>query len=321
MSLIKIGVAGIGSMGLNHCRILKSMKNVEFIGVYDIDQERSEQVAKVFAVSVFSSYEKLIHAVDAVIIAVPTSSHYSLTLQAIQRGKHVLVEKPFVSSLKEAEQLRRMVEKEPVVVQVGHVERFNPAFKQLSETVSPHNVLFIEARRFGVPNRQIDTDVILDIMIHDIDIVLQLINSPLSTVTGVGYYTEEGKRLEAASALLSFQNGCYASLFSSRLSLEKKRSVYVTEQDRFLKANLLTKELYIYHKADRAPAGTLSCPPENVVGKIIVPHANALYLELEHFLQAIQLKQHPKVGIHEASKVLEVALKIKEQIEKSQHMK
>ncbi|MGG0789887.1 Gfo/Idh/MocA family oxidoreductase [Peribacillus simplex] len=321
MNPVKIGVAGVGSMGFNHCKILQMLKNVEFKGVYDIDLKRSENVAKTFAVQAFSSYNELLNAVDAVIIAVKTSHHFSLTLQAIQRGKHVLVEKPFVSSLKEAEQIIRSVDNGSVVVQVGHVERFNPALIQLTKVINPDKLISCEARRFGVPNRNIDTDVILDLMIHDIDIILALVNSPLSTVSGVGHYNEDGKQIEAASALLSFQNGCFASLISSRFSLEKTRSLYVTEKSRFLKTNLLTKELYIYHKSNISPFDNHSCYLENIVEKVMIPYGEALSLELQHFLMAIESQQPPTVGVHEAFKVLEVALNIKDQIEKNRNRK
>lgn len=319
MTPIKIGVVGVGSMGFNHCKVLQTLKNVDFIGVYDIDQKRSKKIGKTFAIQVFSSYDELLNAVDAVIIAVQTSHHFSLTLQAIQKGKHVLVEKPFVSSLKEAEQIIRMVENGSVVVQVGHVERFNPAFKKTSELIYPDELISLEARRFGVPNRNMDADVILDLMIHDIDIIIQLVKSPLATVTGVGYYTEDGKQLEAASALLSFQNGCFASLHSSRFCLEKKRSINVTEMNRFLKTNLLTKELYIFHKPNISPFENHSYDVENIVEKIMIPHEEALYLEIEHFIQSIESKQSPMVGVHEAFKVLEIAMKIKDQIEKNKN--
>ncbi|MFC0273153.1 Gfo/Idh/MocA family oxidoreductase [Metabacillus herbersteinensis] len=316
MSLIKIGVVGVGSMGVNHCKVLQKIKNVQFVGVFDINQERNEQVANMFAVTAFSSYEELMNGADAVIIAAPTFHHFSLIVQAIQKGKHVLVEKPLVTSLKEAEHIITMVEKESVIVQVGHIERFNPVFKQLSYMMKMENVISLEARRFGVPYRHIDTDVILDLMIHDIDIILQLVKSPLSNVTGVGYYGKDGQ-LEGAAALLSFQNGCFASLLSSRLSLEKKRSLYVTEKNRFLKANLLAKELYIYHEITKPLTSIRSYHPENIIEKVAIPHAEALYLEIEHFVQSIQTKHSPKVGVHEAAKVLEVALRIKEQIEKN----
>ncbi|MGM9928073.1 MAG: Gfo/Idh/MocA family protein [Bacillus sp. (in: firmicutes)] len=317
MNPIKIGVAGIGSMGANHCKALYGMKNIAFIGIYDVNQKKREEAAKKFGVSAFSSYDELLEAVDAVILAVPTSYHFLLTTQAIQKGKHVLIEKPFVTSLKEAEQLTKMVDNESVIVQVGHVERFNPAYKELAEIINQNDVVSLEARRFGVPNRHMDTDVIFDIMIHDIDLILQLVDSPLSTVSGVGYYIEEGKQLEAASALLSFQNGCFATLLSSRFSLEKKRSLYVTEKHRFLKTNLLTKEIYIYNKVNHPSESVRSYRSENIIEKIAVSHEDALCLEIDHFLQSIQSQQTPKVSVHGATKVLEVALKIKEQIEKN----
>ncbi|OIK10930.1 hypothetical protein BIV60_19350 [Bacillus sp. MUM 116] len=316
MTLIKIGVAGVGSMGVNHCKVLQTMKNVDFIGVFDIDQKKSEQIAKSFEVQSFSSYSELIHAVDAVIIAVHTSQHFSLTMQAIKADKHVLVEKPFVSTLKEAQQIIKIVDKGSAIVQVGHVERFNPAFKQLVELINAENVISLEARRFGVPNRNIETDVILDLMIHDIDILLQIVNSPVSYVSGVGHFIDDGKKLEAASALLSFENGCFASLLSSRFSLDKKRSINVTEKDRYLKTNLLTQELYIYHKSDISPLENHSYPIGNTLEKIMIPRKETLYLEIEHFIQSIESNHSPLIGVHEATKALEIALKIKNQIEK-----
>lgn len=314
---IKIGIAGIGSMGTNHCKVLQGMKNIEFIGIYDVDRKKCEEAAQNFSVLAFISFEELLNAIDAVIIAVPTSYHFPLTIQAIQKRKHVLVEKPFVTTIKEADQLLKLLEKEPVLVQVGHVERFNPAFKQLSEIINQHDLVSLEARRFGVPNRYMDTDVIFDIMIHDIDLILQLVKSPILTVSGAGYYIGDGKQLEAASAILSFQNGCFASILSSRFSLEKKRSLYVTEKQRFIKTNLLTKELCIYNKANDTSASKRPYLLEHIIEKIAVPQLDALYLEINHFLNSIQSQQSPKVSVYEAAKVLEVALLIKEQIEKN----
>jgi virulence factor len=316
---IKIGVAGIGSMGVNHCKILQKLKNADFIGVFDIDQKRSEKIAKTFGVQSFLSFNELLNAADAVIIAVPTALHFSLTMQAIKKGKHVLVEKPFVSTLKEAQEIIKTVDKSSVVIQVGHIERFNPAFKQLSELINKENVILLEARRFGVPNRSIESDVILDLMIHDIDLIIQLVDSPISTVNAVGYFIDEGKQLEAASALISFQNGCFASLHSSRLSLDKKREINVTEKDRFLETNLLTKELSVYHKSNIPLSENRSYHVENIVEKIMIPYEETLYLEIDHFIQTIQSKQSPLVGVHDAYKVLEVAVKIKDQIEKNKN--
>ncbi len=319
MPPIKIGVAGVGSMGVNHCKVLQLLKKADFIGVFDIDQKRSEKVAKTFGVQSFLSFTELLNAVDAVIIAVHTSHHFSLTKQAIQQGKHVLVEKPFVSSLNEAKKIIKAVDKGSVVVQVGHVERFNPAFKQLSELINKENIISLEARRFGVPNRRIETDVILDLMIHDIDLILQLVDSPILAVNALGFFLEEGKQLEAAAALLSFQSGCFASLLSSRFSLDKKREINVTEKDRFLKTNLLTKELSVYHKSNFSASDNRSYHVENIVENVMLPHEETLYLEIEHFIQSIQSRQSPLVGVHDALKVLEIAVKIKNQIEKSKN--
>ncbi|MCF6093308.1 Gfo/Idh/MocA family oxidoreductase [Microaerobacter geothermalis] len=312
MKPLKIGVVGVGSMGANHCRVLQMLKSADFVGVYDINQMKCEQIAAKHQVQPFLSYEDLLKAVDAVIVAAPSLTHYVLTEQAILRGKHVLVEKPFVPSLEEAKQLIHLMEKKQVILQVGHIERFNPAVQLLSEVLHPQKMISLEARRLGAPQRNMDVDVILDLMIHDIDIILHLVKSKIKRMSAAGVSLFHERQLDIASALLSFENGMIANLVASRISQEKIRTLEITESERYIKTNYLTRELYVYRKTNSLLTENSSYHQESIVEKILVPYVEPLFAEVEHFIQSAQTHQPPKAGPHEAMKALEAALKIKE---------
>lgn len=315
MELINIGVAGVGIMGMNHCRTLDKMKNVHFVGVYDNDMKRCLKIAKEYDVCPFSSFSELLKKVDAVIISVPTSLHFTFIQQALQEGKHVLVEKPFVSSMKEAEQIKPLIKAKNVIVQVGHVERFNPVIQQLNKIINRPKMISIETRRLGALNRVIDIDVIFDLMIHDIDIVLSLVGSPIQSLSAVGYSLTESGQMDVANAVLTFKNGVIANLVANRLSQEKVRTLTITERDRLIKSDYMTKELFICQKVDSVIEKNLSYRQESIVEKIIVPNTEPLFAEIDHFVQSIRMKQCSIVGPEEASKALEVAQMIRAYIE------
>ncbi|MGG6360044.1 Gfo/Idh/MocA family oxidoreductase [Peribacillus frigoritolerans] len=312
MNMIKIGIVGVGSMGLHHCRILNMMKGVEFIGVFDKHQERCKEVANQFHVQSFSSFKEMIKQVDAVIIAAPTAVHYQLLINAIQHGKHVLVEKPLVTDIKDAKQIKHLIADKNLIVQVGHVERFNPAVQQLQKIIEKRNIITIEAKRLGSVQRTVDVDVIFDLMIHDIDIILDIVDSPIEQISASGVALQSDANLDVATALLKFRNGVIANLTANRISQEKIRVLSITETDRLIKANYLTKELFIFRKISSSAESNLSYRQESIVEKIIVPFAEPLYEEILHFVQSIQLNQNPKVGVNEATHALEVASKIKD---------
>jgi predicted dehydrogenase len=318
MELIKIGVAGVGIMGMNHCRTLDKMKNVHFVGVYDTDMKRCRQVAEDYHVFPCLSFSELLKKVDAVIISVPTNFHYTFIQQALQEEKHVLVEKPFVSSIKEAEQIKKLIKAKNVIVQVGHVERFNPVVQQLSKIINHQKMISIETRRLGAINRTIDIDVILDLMIHDIDIVLNLVRSPVHSITAAGFSLMESGQMDVANALITFKNGIIANLVANRLSQEKVRTLTVTEKDRLIKTDYITKGLFIYQKVDSIVEKNLSYRQESIVEKIIVPNTEPLFSELDHFVQCVRMKQSTIVGPEEASIALEIAEMIREYIKNNQ---
>ncbi|AIQ42969.1 Gfo/Idh/MocA family oxidoreductase [Paenibacillus sp. FSL R7-0297] len=315
MELINIGVAGVGIMGMNHCRTLDKMKNVHFVGVYDNDMKRCLKIANEYDVFPFASFSELLKKVDAVIISVPTSLHFTFIQQALQEGKHVLVEKPFVSSMKEVEQIKPLIKAKNVIVQVGHVERFNPVIQQLNKIINRPKMISIETRRLGSLNRVIDIDVIFDLMIHDIDIVLSLVGSPIQSLSAVGYSLTESGQMDVANAVLTFKNGVIANLVANRLSQEKVRTLTITERDRLIKSDYMTKELFIYQKVDSVIEKNLSYRQESIVEKIIVPNTEPLLAEIDHFVQSIRMKHCSIVGPEEASKALEVAQMIRAYIE------
>lgn len=311
MNTVKIGVVGVGNMGANHCRVLHGMKQADFIGVYDLNTEKCKQTAEQYQITAFSSYDELLKKVEAVVIAAPTSTHFQLIKQAVLSGKHVLVEKPFVTSLKEAKQIIKLSRGSEVILQIGHIERFNPAVELTHQIIKPEDVIFIEARRLGAVERNLDVDVVLDLMIHDIDILLDFVRSPIARISSVGHSLVRDGQPDVACALISFQNGIIANLVASRISQEKVRTLTITEKNRFIKTNYLTRELFVFLKTKSSMEQNLSYRQEFIVEKIMVPHVQPLLIEIEHFVESIQLNQYPKIGAIEATNALAVALKIK----------
>lgn len=306
---VKIGVIGVGHMGENHCRKIAQLKNVEFIGIYDSDPLKCKKIANEFKIIPFSSYEELLQCIDAIIISTPTRTHFQYMALAIRANKHIFVEKPYVSSLNEAEQLKKLVIANPSsIIQVGHIERFNPAIIELNKLVETDKIISIEARRISIPDRQIDTDVIYDLMIHDIDCILQFVKSPISNIFAAGTTTDG--QLDIASAILHFQNGIICTLVANRYSRIRSRVLTITEQERYIATNYLTKEIHIYQK----PMKNKTYEIETVIDKVNVPYGDSLSLELEHFIECIRLKKSPLIGIDEAIRSLIVNDQIKNQI-------
>lgn len=311
MEKVRVGVVGVGSMGLNHCKALLRIRNVEFIGIFDVDQNKCKTIALELNVNPFPTYEELLEQIHAIIISTPTQTHCQLMKKAIQAGKHIFVEKPFVSSMSEAEEIKKLMKKNPnVFIQVGHIERFNPAIVQLKKLICLENIVAIEARRLSIPQRQVDIDVILDLMIHDIDIILQLVESPVANIYAVGTTTDG--QLNIVSAIIKFQNGIISTLVANRHSRKKTRTLSITELERYITTNYLTKEIKIYQK----PINDTSYPKETVIDKVQIPYGDPLLLELEYFLNCIVLNKPPFIGIDEAIKSLEMIDKIKSQIMK-----
>ncbi|MGV3463835.1 MAG: Gfo/Idh/MocA family oxidoreductase [Heyndrickxia sp.] len=314
MRSIKIGIAGLGNMGKQHCRVISLLKDIEFSGVYDIDPNKCKEIALSFNVTPFNSYTELLSSVDAVVIAVPTTFHYQYAEEAIKKEKHLFIEKPFVSNMQEAERIMALYRQtNKCIIQVGHIERFNPVMELIDNFVTNSNIISIEAKRLSQTDRNLDVDVVLDLMIHDIDIILNLVKSKLQSITAIGsYLNNNNKSLDIVYTILTFQNGVIANLVANRVSKESLRTISITEKHRVLTANYLTKELQIYTNIN----SDIQISPfiENSIDTIKVPPTEPLQSELQHFVQSILTKTSPIIGPYEAMNALSVAIKIKESI-------
>ena len=230
--MLKAGVLGAGHLGKIHLRLLNQSNKFELVGFYDADPENAKRVVEEFGYTYFDSIDGLIEAVDVVDIVTPTLSHYDCAKQAIKKGKHIFIEKPITNTVEEAETIRTLVAEHGVKGQVGHVERFNPAFIGVKEQIK--NPMFIECHRLAEFNpRGTDVPVVLDLMIHDIDIILSVVQSPVKHISASGV-SVVSETPDIANARIEFKNGCVANLTASRISLKNMRKTRFFQKDAYI---------------------------------------------------------------------------------------
>ena len=298
---LAVAVVGVGHLGRHHARLLKQVPGAELAAVVDSRLEQAQAVAKDLGVPAFASADELPRGVKAVSVAVPTSLHHAVVCPLLERGLHVLVEKPMAATLDEARGMARLAADRGVLLQVGHIERFNPALGVLRELhVTPR---FIQSERLApFTYRALDVSVVMDLMIHDIDIVMDLAGAPLTDVSAVGS-PMLGRHVDIASARLSFANGCVANLTASRVSFEPMRRTRVFGADTFVSMDFNTRRAFVVRKAPGFAMGSLSqadaarVPPKASFKEFIaqglldtreidMDEANPLLLELTAFVQA-----------------------------------
>jgi predicted dehydrogenase len=302
MSLLKTAVIGVGHIGREHARVYSLAPHTEFVGVYDIDPQVSRRVAQQYNIKHFTSLAELAEQVDAVTIATPTNTHFEIGKFFLERGRHALIEKPITDSPDEARQLVRLAHDKKVVLQVGHIERFNPALKALEEKLT--HPKFIEAHRLSpYPGRSTDIGVVLDLMIHDLEVVLHLVRSPLTHVDAVGVAVLS-KGEDIANARLRFENGCVANLTTSRISPEKMRKIRVFQDDAYLSLDYQNQGGEMYRKVGH----------QITRETIQVQKDEPLKLEIASFIECALAKTSPVVGGAQAAAALEVAMQITDQI-------
>ncbi len=316
---LKIGVIGIGHVGRQHARVAGSLEEVELEGLYDVDQEVSARVAGELGTRAFGSLRELLSAVDAATVAVPTTAHFEVASKCMSSGVHVLVEKPLAATLDEARALIASAEEHSLVLQTGHVERFNPVVQaSLSFIREP---LFIEGHRLSAfVGRSTDVDVILDLMIHDIDLVLATVNSDVRSVeaTGVPILSTN---VDIANARISFSNGAVANLTASRVSKERLRKIRFFGKDSYISVDCLSGKAEIYRKGSRSSSKAdgptweeTEIAPGIVRRKITTSGEEPLKLELESFARCVRNGEHPHVDGTAGLKAMEVAQKVSEKI-------
>ncbi len=321
----RIGIIGVGHFGKYHIKAIKEIPGYKLAGFYDIDEVTSKFVEQEYGVRSYPSYESLLADVDVIDIVVPTVSHFECAVEAIRKQKHLFIEKPVTNSLEDAETLLKLAEEASVKVQVGHIERFNPAF--LSAVPYILNPMFIEIHRLQpFTNRSTDVSVILNLMIHDIDIVLSTVNSNLKKISASGVKVVT-RTPDLANARLEFDNGCVANITASRISLTNIRRSRFFQKDTSITVDFLNKTSEIIRMRDltdnleRSDSGSshdfIDSPKELFAERPEVIPNNAIKEELISFLKSIEENTSPLVTLDDGVKALQVAQKIIEKIKLS----
>jgi predicted dehydrogenase len=315
--MLKIGVLGAGHLGKIHLRLLQQSEKYELVGFYDPNQENADKISKEFGYKHFSTIATLIHAVDVIDIVTPTLSHYKCAKVAIKSGKHVFIEKPISNAIEEAEEIIALAKEYNVKGQVGHVERFNPAFIATKNMIE--NPMFIETHRLAEFNpRGTDVPVVLDLMIHDIDVILSVVKSKVTSINASGVSVISDTP-DIANARIEFENGCVANLTASRISMKNMRKTRFFQKDAYISVDFLEKKCEVVKMKDAPETpGDFDMILQNAEGikKQIyfsnpeVEQNNAILEELETFADAINDNSTPIVTLEQATEALRVAYQI-----------
>jgi predicted dehydrogenase len=321
--MLKAGVIGAGHLGKIHLKLLQQSSEYELIGFYDGDKQRAKEIEDEFGYKRFETAEALIEAVDMIDVVTPTITHFETAKKAITSGKHLFIEKPITSTYKEAEELISLAKKHNVKGQVGHVERFNPAFTAVKDKIG--QPMFIEAHRLAEFNpRGTDVPVVLDLMIHDIDVILSVVKSKVKNVSasGVSVISETP---DIANARIQFENGCVANLTASRISLKNMRKARFFQKDAYISVDFLERKCEVVKMKD-APKdpddfAMILQNAEGVKKQIYfenpnVDTNNAILDELDSFAQAIKNNTEPVVSLEQGAEALKVANMVIESFKK-----
>ncbi len=321
---IKCGVVGVGSLGQHHARIYASLPGAELAGIFETSDARAAEICGKFNCARFRTLEELGTVCEAVSVVVPTDRHAEVALPLLAQGCHLLIEKPLCASLEEAEQVLAAAQKNKRIVQVGHIEHFNPVMSYL-EKHTGHPQYITTERLAPYTPRGTEVGVVLDLMIHDIGIVLALVKSPIRKIDSVGI-SVLSKTEDIANARIEFENGCVANLSASRMSLRKNREIRVFQDNAYLSLDFMNQKGHLVKKSDiiayglklkigLAKAGDASSVP---VHEIPIEKGEPLAIELAHFIDSVREAKQPKVSGALGKSALEVAIAVTEQIRKAQ---
>jgi predicted dehydrogenase len=299
---IKVGVVGVGHLGSAHAKLYKEMPGVELVGVADIDLNRAREAGTLSGCESYDDYHALLNKVDAVSIVVPTDSHFNVARDFLENNIHTLVEKPVTRTVKEAEQLLELSKKKGLILQVGHVERFNAAIIALEKLVTEPR--FIEVHRLSpYQNRGIEVGVVLDLMIHDLDIILRLVPASVNKIEALGVNIVTPFE-DIANVRLIFSNGAIANITASRVSDEKMRKIRIFQKDAYISLDYVEQKFSVYRKK------------ENKIFKeeVVLQKTEPLKEELKDFVRCVRHGRRPRVPGEQAKEVLELALEITRRI-------
>lgn len=314
---IKMGVIGVGHLGNFHVQQLATLEQVEIVGIFDSTPDRLDEMTKLHNVKPYSELEPLLKQCDAVSIVTPTSTHFQVARQALDNDCHLFIEKPITNSVSEAQELLETAAEKSKIIQVGHIEEFNPAFLMLEDyDINPQ---FIECHRLAPFNiRGTDVPVVLDLMIHDIGIVLSLVDSAVTEVRASGVKVVS-ETVDIANARIEFENGCIANLTSSRISQKKMRKLRIFQENSYVTVDFMEGAVESYRVVDKIPENEpydMMVDIEGAKKRHILYHkpsvtpGNALRIELAHFADSINNSEKPRVDGHSATEALALAVRI-----------
>ena len=304
---LRVAAIGVGHLGRHHARILSTLPGAKLVGVADVKPDRAAEIAAAHGTRAFTDYRDLLGQVDAVSIAVPTETHLEVASAFLDRGIPVLVEKPLARSVEDADRMIALAASRGVVLAVGHTERFNPAVAAAAPLLQDPR--FIEVHRLGTfPERSLDIDVVFDLMIHDLDVVLSIVRSPVASVEAVGVPVLTG-RVDIANARLRFENGCIANITASRISRDRVRKIRFFQPDAYLSIDYAAQEVEVYRLVRGA-----GVRPGIEGGKLEVPREEPLVRELADFLGAVREGRPPLVTGQDGRRALELAERITERM-------
>ena len=309
MNSVRVGVVGVGHLGVHHARVYSEILGADLVGLVDIDEQRVHTVAENLGVPAYTDLDKFLDDAkpDALSIVVPTSMHFEVAKKAMERGVHLLIEKPVTASTDEAGELLRIASDRDLILQVGHIERFNSAVQYVKNMVN--DPIYIQSRRMGPFSSRIsDVGVILDLMIHDVDIILSIVNSEIEDISTMGRCVRT-EHEDIASAQIKFKNGTIAHILVSRVSEKRMRTLEITEPERYLLVNYETQDLTLHHCVQQPGRGLVE-----VVEHPVFPKREPLKLELQDFVSCIREGREPLVGLRDGKRALEVCVYMLRQI-------
>ena len=315
-------MVGVGHLGHHHTKHYTKIKSAELVGVYDINEDQAKKIAKQFKTKAFGTLDEMLKLVDGVSIVTPTKEHAKIAEKCISQGKHVFIEKPITKTTKEADKIIALAKKTKVILQVGHIERFNPALTPLKDLILKPK--YIEVQRLApYMIRGTDIPVVLDLMIHDIDLVLSFINSPVKKIDASGLSIMTNS-VDIANARIHFENGSVANITSSRVAKDKVRKIKIFQRNLYITIDFLIGLTEIYRVMDKEKRGTsaiITAPIESkgkprqiVYEKPKIKKQDALQMELINFIEAIQEKSETIVDGVAGREALKVALQIQHKI-------
>lgn len=312
MKKIRVGVIGVGYLGEHHARIYSQLDGVELVGVADVNKKRADEIAQKIPTRPYYSYKDIINLVDAVSIVVPTPLHYKVASDFLKNGIDVLLEKPMTTTLSEADSLIKKAKEKRLILQIGHVERYNSAVRTLASIISKPR--YIESRRFGpFAERVSDVDVILDLMIHDIDIVLSLVNSDIKSITATGVSVMTSHN-DIANAYIEFKNGCIANLTVSRMSIDRLRKISIYQPETYITLDYKDQDIIVHKRKWKKVNGKRV--PEISDDKINLVKEEPLNAEVASFIKCVKARKKPIVSGIEGRRALEIALTVLEKTKK-----